>query len=131
MKAIQFLTDFSDQMFADREVASVTPSQLPARWWVLYVESLALATCSLFYFNQSPWLHCALSMLLSVGLFVCLVRMLKRSPKWLAASIRAASGLLLLQLLLPLLVIAAVLVGHALGFGWTDTCYHRLISIFS
>ena len=130
MKTLQFLTDFSNQMFADQDVASVTPSQLPTRWWVLYVESLVLTTYSLLYFNLSPWLHCVLSILLSVVLFVCLVRILKHSFKWLAISIKVASGLLLIQLLLPLLMLAAVLVGHALGFSWTDTCYHRLINFF-
>ena len=61
--------------------------------------------------QPSPWLLTPLSLLASLALFIPLVKLLKRLPcQWLIRSIRVACGLLILELLLPLLLAVTLLI---------------------
>ncbi|MGN0047970.1 MAG: hypothetical protein ACI37U_03595 [Bacteroides sp.] len=100
----------------------------------MYVESFCLTTLFLLYVpsvHLSSWQLASLSLLLSVTWFVLLTRALSRLPRrWLVAAIRVACGLLLLEILLPLLFVVTVLLAHAQGGLWADTYYDRLLSLF-
>lgn len=134
MKTIQLFREFESQLLADEVITPVVYPQLPARWWTLYAESLCLSTLILLYVPSVPlslWLHVPLSILLSALLFIPLVQLLKRHPHtWLTVGIRIASLLLTLQILLPLLMAATLLLGHALGCTWADIYYDRLLTFF-
>ena len=63
--------------------------------------------------QPSPWLLTPLSLLASLALFIPLLKLLKRLPHaWLIRSIRVACGLLILELLLPLLLAVTLLLTH-------------------
>lgn len=101
--------EFENQMFAHRVVTTPAPAGLPARWWALYIESWFVAVMLLYFLlpiQPSPWLLTPLSIPVSLILFIPLMKQLKRLPRqWLIRSIQAACGLLVLEILLPLLLV--------------------------
>lgn len=106
--------EFENQLFADAVVTTPASTRLPARWWALYLESWFVAAMLLYFLlpvQPSPWLLTPLSILASLALFIPLVKLLKRLPsQWLNRSIRVACGLLILELLLPLLLAVTLLI---------------------
>lgn len=113
MKTSQLFREFESQLLADEVITPAVYPQLPAYWWTLYIESLFVAVMILFFLLpvQPPmWIFASCSMLLSVALFIPLVRLLRRLPrKWLHFSIWVSCGLLILELLLPLTLAATLL----------------------
>lgn len=134
MKTIQLFHELENQLLAEEKSTPAARPQLPAHWWALYVESFCLTTLFLLYVpsvHLPSWQLASLSLLLSVAWSVLLVRALRHLPRrWLVAGIRVACGLLLLEILLPLLFVGTVLLAHAQGGLWADIYYDRLLSLF-
>lgn len=80
----------------------------------MYLEIWFMVVLLLTYLlpvQPSPWLLTPLSLLASLALFIPLVKLLKRLPcQWLIRSIQVACGLLILELLLPLLLAVTLLI---------------------
>lgn len=120
---------FAEELGDKSVVTSV--HTLPEFWWALFMESFILTAYLLTHLphvSQWPAVYCPLTLMLSCALFAAVIRLMKPLPQqWLEVAARVSFILLVVELLLPLCIVAVVLVAHGLGYSWADVIYQRYL----